>query len=169
MGCTRNKLEHDRCKTKSHQKLDSLLYVGTITVSEASEEEEYENIHQMIEDKAREITCTLDNNSRIMTSPKIKSFLEHMKNYRVRNNRFKRGWLWNNIDRWFQVRGQDMQRNSPKVRHYIYAICSVSGHYEQHHHIAVYQFQDLATLSAVITLPQTNITTNNAWGNIHYP
>ena len=42
--------------------------------------------------------------------------------------------------------------NTENVRHYISSIWSVPGHYEQHCHVAMYQFQDL-TISFGVNMP----------------
>ena len=58
-----------------------------------------------------------------------------------------------------------MPRNASNSRHYVCSIHSVPGHYEQHHHVAMYQFHDLATFSGVNLLEETNATTNNGQAN----
>ena len=60
-------------------------------------------------------------------------------------------------DRRFNERSQYNHRNSPNVRCFVCSICSIPGHYEQHCHIVMCQFQDLATLSGV-NMPQPLIT-----------
>ena len=45
--------------------------------------------------------------------------------------------------------------------HYVCSICTLTGIYEQHCHVAMYQFQDLATLFGINTLQQTNVKRHN--------
>ena len=90
---------------------------------------------------------------------KTQGFPRAYRNYRGGNNRLTRSRFQNNSNRWFQVRGQYMQRNSPNVR---YTMFVPFTHYEKHCHVAMYQFQDLATLFGGNIQQQTNTTTNNA-------
>ena len=51
-------------------------------------------------------------------------------------------------------------KNAPNGKHYVCSICNVSGQYEQHCHVAMYQFLDLSMLFEVHLPQYANTTTN---------